>query len=142
METSLFSGVRQVTGSVESFLCVLHQFLRQVQFTIPVHKFLQPLCDAIKSEECLKPHLIQLQTQSLLHDIHMHLTFTEADCPVCRGQPLDTYIQQFTLSLDIDSLNMQPYNPPAFEIQLASSFRRFAIGHSEISILSAILNLN
>ena len=128
---SLFSGVDN-TGSVESFLCVLHQFLRQVQFTIPVHEFLQPLCDAIKSEECLKPHLIQLQTQSLLHDIHMHLTFTEADCPVCRGQPLDTYIQQFTLSLDIDSLNMQPYNPPAFEIQLASS-----LGDLQLAILKS-----
>ena len=139
METAR-SGTK-VTGSVESFLCVLHQFLRQVQFTIPVHEFLQPLCDKIKSEECLKPHLIQLQTQSLLHDIHMHLTLTEADCPVCRGQPLDTYIQQFTLSLDIDSLNMQPYNPPAFEIHLASFSGDHAIMKSLSVTHSDKLNL-
>jgi hypothetical protein len=116
-----------VTGSFESYLCVLHQFLKRVQFSTPVHEFLQPLCDSIKKEVCLKPHLIQLQTQSLLHDIHMHLTLAEDDCPVCMGKSLDTYIQQLSLSLDIDSLDMQPYSPPTFEIQFESSLGDLAI---------------
>ena len=31
----------------------------------------------------------------------MHLIITEDDCPICRGKPLETYIQQCSLSLDI-----------------------------------------
>ncbi|CAI8016111.1 hypothetical protein GBAR_LOCUS9909, partial [Geodia barretti] len=116
-----------VTGSFESYLCVLHQFLKRVQFSTLVHEFLQPLCDSIKKEVCLKPHLVQLQTQSLLHGIHMHLTLAEDDCPVCMGKSLDTYIQQLSLSLEIDSLDTQPYSPPTFEIQFASSLGDLAI---------------
>ena len=66
------------------------------------------------------PHLIQLQTQSLLHGIHMHLIVTEEDCPICRGKPIETYIQQCSLSLNIESCNMKPYHCPAFSLQLLS----------------------
>ena len=111
----------QAIASAESFLCALHQFLKQVKSTTPVNQFLQPLCDAICSETHFKPYLMQLQTQSLLHDIHMHLTLTEDDCPICRGQPLDSYIQQFTLSLEIDSLGIEPYNTPTFDLHLVSN---------------------
>ena len=124
--TALLPGPK-VIASFESFLCVLHQFLKQVQFTTPIHQFLQPLCDAICSEAHLKPHLIQLQTQSLLHDIHMHLTLTDDDCPICRGQPLDSYIQQFSFSLDSNSLKMQPFEPPTFDLQFASLFSDNAV---------------
>ena len=135
-----FFGV-QVNGSAESFLCVLHRFLKQVQFQTPIHQFLQPLCDAIRSEAYLKPHLIQLQTQSLLHDIHMHLTVTDDDCPICKGQPLESYIQQFTLSLDIDSLhNVEPHNPPTFDLHFTSLsgdysiVKSFSISCSELKL--------
>ena len=114
-------------GSVETFLCVLHQFLKQVQPTTSSPQFLAPLCAAIKSEPHLKPHLIQLQTQSLLHGIHMHLIITEDDCPICRGKPLETYIQQCSLSLNIESCNMKPYHPPTFHLQLVSSSGDHAI---------------
>ena len=112
---------RGFTGSVETFLCILHQFLKQVQPTTSSPQFLAPLCAAIKNEPHLKPHLIQLQTQSLLHGIHMHLIVTEDDCPICRGKPLETYIQQCSLSLDIESCNINPCHRPTFSLQLLSS---------------------
>ena len=112
---------RGFTGSVETFLCILHQFLKQVEPTTSSPQFLAPLCAAIKSEPRLMPHLVQLQTQSLLHGIHMHLIITEDDCPICRGKPLETYIQQCTLSLNIESCNINPCQRPAFSLQLLSS---------------------
>ena len=114
-------------GSVETFLCVLHQFLKQVEPTTSSPQFLAPLCAALNGMPHLKPHLIQLQTQSLLHGIHMHLIITEDDCPICRGKPLETYIQQCSLSLNIESCNMKPYHPPTFDLQLVSSSGDHAI---------------
>ena len=114
-------------GSVETFLCVLHQFLKHVQPTTSSPQFLAPLCAAIKSEPHLKPHLIQLQTQSLLHGIHMHLIITEDDCPICRGKPIETYIQQCSLSLNIKSCNINPYHPPTFDLHLQLSSGDHAI---------------
>ena len=111
----------EFAGSVETFLCILHQFLKQVQPTTSSPQFLAPLCAAIKSKPHLKPHLIQLQTQSLLHGIHMHLIITEDDCPICRGKPIETYIQQCSLSLNIESCNSNPYHRPAFTLLLLSS---------------------
>ena len=117
---------RGFAGSAESFLCILHQFLKQVEPTTSSPQFLAPLCAAIKSEPHLKPHLIQLQTQSLLHGIHMHLIVTEDDCPICRGKPLETYIQQCSLSLNIESCNMKPYHCHAFSLQLLSFSGNYA----------------
>ena len=118
--STIGSFVTDVTSSVETFLCVLHQFLKQVQPTTSSPQFLAPLCAAIKSEPHLKPHLIQLQTQSLLHGIHMHLIIQEDDCPICRGKPIETYIQQCSLSLNIESCNMKPYHCHVFSLQLLS----------------------
>ena len=117
---------RGFTGSVETFLCILHQFLKQVEPTTSSPQFLAPLCAAIKSEPRLMPHLIQLQTQSLLHGIHMHLIITEDDCPICRGKPIETYIQQCSLSLNIESCNMKPYRCHAFSLQLLSFSGNYA----------------
>ena len=120
IEEAMTSLLNRFLGSVETFLCILHQFLKQVEPTTSSPQFLAPLCAAIKSEPHLKPHLIQLQTQSLLHGIHMHLIITEDDCPICRGKPIETYIQQCSLSLNIESSNIDPCHP-AFSLQLLSS---------------------
>ena len=112
-------------GSVDTFLCVLYKFLQQFKFP-PSHPFLNSLVSEIKSTHELKPHLMQLQTQSLLHGIHMHITLTEDDCPVCRGQPLDSYIQQCSVSFDIGSSSsnvlVDTNEAPTFAIYLGSNF--------------------
>ena len=107
--------------SIESFVIVLHQFLGRLQPTLSSsHHFLKPLSSAIQKEVVLKPHLIQLQTQSLLHGVHMHITFTDDNCPLCKGQPLESYIQQFTVCFDIRS-KADRYETPTFTIFLISS---------------------
>ena len=124
--TSCLSGLHTV-GSVESFLCILHQFLRQFK-SQPSHSFLKSLGSMIQNTCELRPHLMQLQTQSLLHGVHIHITLTEDDCPVCRDQPLDSYIQQFSVSFDMASsdANIDAYEAPTFTIYLAT-FVDFAV---------------
>ena len=121
-----FSGINAI-GSVESFICILHQFLKNVLSTTSDLQFLEPLSTAIKSDSCYKPHLIQLQTQLMLHGIHMHLIVTEDNCPTCTGQPLNSYLQQYTTSLDIESCDMMPYSPPTFDIHFSSLSGEHAI---------------
>lgn len=41
------------------------------------------------------PFLTGLQTQALLHDLHMHLTVDENSCPICRHSPIEEYIGLF-----------------------------------------------
>ena len=107
-------------GSVESFLIILHQFLKQLQSSCASsHHFFKFLSTAIRTKAQFKPHFLQLQTQSLLHGVHMHITLTEDNCPLCRGQPLESYLQQFTVSLDITA-KAQVYGAPTFSINLVS----------------------
>ena len=107
-------------GCVESFLIILHQFLKQLQSSCASsHHFLKFLSTAIRMEAQFKPHHLQLQTQSLLHGVHMHITLTEDTCPLCRGQPLESYLQQFTVSFDITA-KAQVYDAPSFSINLVS----------------------
>lgn len=103
-------------GSVESFICVLRQFLKQFQNPVPSYHFFNPLCSAIQNEPDLKLHLVQLQIQSLLHGVHMHITLTEDNCPICSNQPLNSFIQQVTLDLDITKCNIDTYEAPTFVI--------------------------
>ena len=111
---------------IESFLIVMHQFIEQFQPPLSSHHPLQPLGTAIRNNFLLQPHLIQLQTQSLLHGIHMHITLTEKDCPLCRGQSLESYIQQFTVSFDIGS-KVSTYETPTFKIWLISQSGDLAV---------------
>ena len=111
---------------VESFLIILHQFLGQFQPKKSSHHFLKSLSTAIQKDFFLKPHLIQLQTQSLLHGVHMHITLTDNDCPLCKGQPLESYIQQFAVSFDIRS-KANKYGMPSFTILLISSSGDLAV---------------
>lgn len=115
-KTSCIQGNTYV-GSPESFLCVLHQFLRAQPSS---EYFIRALGAAIKNEPSLKPHLIQLQTQSLLHGVHIHIILTEEDCPLCLQQPLENYIQQYSLVIEIDSCKIDLDETPTFTLYLSS----------------------
>jgi hypothetical protein len=122
LKICIISSLNPLTavGSVESFLIVLHQFLKQLPSSFAsTHHCLKSLSSAIQNEAQLKPHLLQIQTQSLLHGVHMHITLTEDNCPLCRGQPLETYLQQFTVSFDITT-KAHVYESPSFSINLVS----------------------
>ena len=108
-------------GSPESFLCVLHQFLKQLASSPTSEYFLKALATAIKNETDLKPHLVQLQTQTLLHNVHMHIILRKEDCPICKQQPLEDYIQQYSLTFNINSSQIDKDNAPTFTLYLLSS---------------------
>ena len=129
LKICIISSLQPLTavGSVESFLVVLHQFLKQLPSSFAsTHHCLNSLSSAIQNEAVLKPYLLQIQTQSLLHGVHMHITLTEDNCPLCRGQPLETYLQQFTVSFDITT-KARVYDVPSFSINLASPFGDCAV---------------
>ena len=117
---SLFSTLTSGVFAIENFLIVLHHFLGKFQPKKHLsHHILEPLCTAIRRDSSLTSRLLQLQTQSLLHGVHMHITLTEDNCPLCRGQPLETYLQQFTVSFDFSNKS-HIYDSPIFSINLAS----------------------
>ena len=118
--------LKVVMPCTESFLIVLHQFIQQFQPLSSCRHLLEPLSTVIRNNFPLQPHLIQLQTQTLLHDIHMHIVVSDEDCPLCRGQPLMSYIQQFTVSFDIGR-KVGTYEAPTFFIWLYSEFGDVAI---------------
>ena len=129
LKICIISSLNPLTavGSVESFLIVLHQFLKHLPSLFgSTHHSLKSLSSAIRTEAQLKPHLLQIQTQSLLHGVHMHITLTEDNCPICRGQPLETYLQQFTVSFDITT-KARVYDVPSFSIHLTSPFGDYAV---------------
>ena len=55
--------------------------------------FLEPLSTSLK--EVASPSLHCLQTQALLHNIHIHLTVTENECPLCNKIPLKSFLGLF-----------------------------------------------
>ena len=97
--------------SLETLVVVMHHFLGQFNSGFPsTHQFWEPLSHMIRRNATLKSHLLQLQTQTLLHDLHMHITVSEADCPLCTGKPLNEYIGQYSLSFDL------PFTESATEV--------------------------
>jgi hypothetical protein len=65
-------------------------------------QFWRPLSDAMQA--AVKPYLHSIQTQLLLHGIHMHLTVTEDDCPICLQVPVSSSVGLFCVRtpLEID----------------------------------------
>ena len=118
--SSLFSTLTLDIFSVDNFLIILHHFLGKFQPNkLLSYHFLEPLSTVIRTDPLLTSRLLQIQTQSLLHGVHMHITLTEDNCPLCRGQPLETYLQQFTVSFDITT-KANVYDAPTFSINLVS----------------------
>ena len=124
--SSLTVTVYCCTISIETFVVVMHNFLGQLNSSFPsTHQFWEPLSHMIRRDVTLKPHLLQLQTQTLLHDLHMHITVSEADCPLCTGKHLKDYFGQFSLSFDLPSAESAT-EIPTFGIYLHNRDGNFA----------------
>ena len=61
--------------------------------------FWKLLTELMQSKK-LKPYLSHFQTQLLLHGIHMHLTVSENDCPICTGSFLSQSIGLFSKTIE------------------------------------------
>ena len=134
--SKLFSYVCHSNNPVEDFLCVLQQFLKRVQSPILSSTFLNALAIAIKKDTSVECYLVQLQTQSFLRDLHMHITVTEDNCPVCNHQPPENYVQQLSLSV-----NMSQRNAESFILKLLDSIPRVTLTSFAVKVASSKLEL-
>ena len=68
---------------------VLKSFVSQLSKSVAIEDYLfwEGFSRLIRSDEPLKPYLLHLQTQMLLSGLHIHLTLTVEDCPLCNGMP-------------------------------------------------------
>lgn len=85
-------------NNIETAIVILQRFFSFVS-TSSDHQFWAHFCTALKQRA--KPFLIGLQTQALLHDFHIHLTVTDADCPICRRAPLSEYVGLFCVEVPL-----------------------------------------
>ena len=87
----------------ETAFQILLSFLSQMDGDIDItsHRYWRSLCSLLRDDQQqLKPFLVSLQTQALLHGLHFHLTVAESDCPICNGKPVSDYIGQYSVLLD------------------------------------------
>lgn len=74
---------------VETAVKFLKTFMSHISADVGP-QFWMPLCDAMQGG--MKPYLHNIQTQLILHGVHIHLTVTELDCPICLKVPVNDHI--------------------------------------------------
>ncbi|XP_065916565.1 uncharacterized protein [Dysidea avara] len=93
---------------VESLLCtetvvlLLQSFvscLDSQEYNYTSCKFWVPLCSLLLGQKCLKPFIMSLQTQALLHGLHLHLNLSDSSCPVCNQRPISDLISQCSITV-------------------------------------------
>ena len=106
MLTCFMSGTK--TTVVESLLCTetvirfLQSFVSQLdssEYDYTNYKLWSPLCSLLLSQRYLRPFIMSLQTQSLLHGLHLHLTESESTCPLCNKKPISDVIRQCSIAV-------------------------------------------
>ena len=78
--------------NIETALHVLQTFKSSLTASSD-YQFYENLCSALLVD--LKPTLWGLQTQALLHGLHMHFKVDEATCPMCRHIPVENFLGLF-----------------------------------------------
>lgn len=78
---------------VETAIKIIQFFMLNVCANFTPH-FWQPLSDLLKP--AIKPYLHSMQTQLLLHGIHIHLSVDRTECPFCLDAPISNHIGLFT----------------------------------------------
>ncbi len=102
----------QVRNGIETALGVLERFKWLCGESTSDHLFWEPLCTALKHK--VGPFLHCLQTQALLHGIHVHFTVSEKDCPVCQQRALDSALGLFSAKIVLAKLRENKRLRPHF----------------------------
>ena len=94
----------------ETVLHILLAFASRMDVEVDInsHQYWKPFCSRLQDQQQLKPFLMSLQTQALLHGLHFHLTVSELNCPMCTGRPVSDYISQFSVVLTPSKLRQTP----------------------------------
>ena len=113
-------------GSImESLLCtttviqLLKSFASQLdgrEYDHTKYQFWVPLCGMLLNQQDLKAFMMSLQTQALLHRLHLHLTVSEASCPLCNKTSLRDFVCQFSITLDKHAADTSIYIEPRLSI--------------------------
>ena len=102
-------GQRQINHiCTETAMQILLSFANRIEGDISDHHFWKPLCSLLLQKDELKPFIQCLQTQALLHDLHLHLNLDEHMCPVCQQAPLTDYLGQFSVETSVSSELVSP----------------------------------
>lgn len=78
---------------IETAILVLQKFSSQLSKISTSYQFWEPVSTVFRQN--MKPFLNSMQTQLLLHKMHIHLTVTENTCPVCKHTPLQEHVGLF-----------------------------------------------
>ena len=102
----------------ETAIHILLSFVSQMDIEADInnYKYWKPFCSLLCDQQKLRPFMVSLQTQALLHGLHFHLIVSESDCPLCTGKPVSDYIGQFSVTLD----SIQHVRTPTFTIFIHS----------------------
>ena len=83
----------------ETVMKMLLTFVERVDGDVDNYLFWKPLCSLLLQQEVLKPFMYCVQTQALLHKIHLHLNVNRDTCPLCQEVPLTDSIGQFSVEI-------------------------------------------
>ena len=138
---SLYSCIRLATlmfldenaWKTESGMCshtammAVSLFIQQLSSESPhdEFEFWEGLCSLLKSNLAMKRYLLHLQCQAFLMNIHMHITVTASDCPMCKNESITEYFQQ--LSVTFNPSSEQGGCSPVFLAYVHSSDSKFSI---------------
>lgn len=86
---------------VETAMLMLHCFASRVEDDTSNSTFWDPLAALILKRVDVVSYLHCLQTQALLHSIHLHLTVDEGTCPLCLKAPLTSYLSMIKVEVEI-----------------------------------------
>ena len=89
------------TGTV---MILLQSFASQfdTEYNCSSYHFWSPLCKLLMEQKTLRCYITSLQTQALLHKVHLHLTVLEKNCPLCKDQPVSQTINRYSYTTQED----------------------------------------
>ena len=76
-------------------------FASMLHFDAPIesHLFWDSLCQHLRQEDEMQKYLLHIQTQALLHNLHLHLVNSGDQCPLCMQQRPP--IEQFEICVPV-----------------------------------------
>ena len=95
-------GIRSLLCT-ETALQVFLSFVSQLEQSVLIdsYQFWDHFCKRVQTKfPSLSPLLTHIQTQALMHKLHLHLTVTKSDCPLCTHQPLSDSIALYSVVVD------------------------------------------
>ena len=99
---TLFSDYHySCTGTI---MILLQSFASQFdkEYNLSSYHFWSPLCELLLKQKSLQSFITSLQTEALLHGLHLHLTVLENNCPICNNQPLLQTINHYSFIVHDD----------------------------------------